>query len=82
MIEKFDGENWHIWKLKIKFMLVDEGLSKIVFGRVLKPFGHGVTPEDVEKWDDLDERALSCICLHMKDSQLFNVSKAESSAEA
>ena len=82
MIEKFDGENWHIWKLKIKFILIDKGLWKIVSGRVQKPFGPGVTPEDVEKWEDLDERALSCICLHMKDSQLLNVSKAESSAEA
>ena len=49
MIEKFDGENWHIWKLKIKFMLVEKGLWKIVTGRVLKPFGPGITPKDVEK---------------------------------
>ena len=81
MIEKFNGENQHIWKLKIKFILVEKGLWKIVSRRVLKPFGLGVTPEDVEKWEDLDERALSSICLHMKDSQLFNVSKAESFAE-
>lgn len=82
MIEKFDGENWHIWKLKIKFILIDKGLWKIVSGRLQKPSGSGVTPEEIERWEDLDERALSCICLHMKDSQLLNVSKAQSSAEA
>ena len=82
MIEKFDGENWHIWKLKIKFILVGKGLWKIVSRRMLKPFGLGVTPEDVEKWDDINERAFSYLCLHMKDLQLLNVSKAESSSEA
>ena len=41
-----------------------------------------MTLEEIERWEDLDERALSCICLHMKDSQLLNVSKAETFAEA
>ena len=52
MIEKFDKENWHIWKLKIKFIFVDKSLTMIVFERVQKSFGHRVTSEDVEKWED------------------------------
>jgi len=36
---------------------------------------------EIEKWEDLDERALSCIYLHLEDSQLFNVSKAKKFVE-
>ena len=81
MIEMLDGENWHIWILKIKFIVVDKGLWKIVSRRMHKPFGLEVTSKDVEKWEDLYEKALSCICLHMKDSQLLNVSEDESFVE-
>ena len=80
MIEKFDGENFHLWKLKIKFILIDKGLYKVASGKYKKPSGG--TPQEIEKWEDLDQRALSVICLHLKDSQLLSVSKAKSSEEA
>ena len=81
-MEKFDGENRHIWEFKIKFILIGQGLWNIVSRRIHKLFEPIVTPENAEKWDNLDERSLSCICLHMEDSQLLNVDKAESFAEA
>ena len=80
MIEKFDDENYHPWKLKIKVILIDKGLYKEASGKHKIPSGD--TPKEIEKWDDLDHRALFIICFHLKDAQLLSVSKAKSSEEA
>ena len=80
MIEKFDGENYHLWKLKIKFILIDKGLYKVAPGKHKRPSGG--TLEEIEKWEDLDQRALFVTCLHLKDVQLLSVSNAKNFEEA
>ena len=39
MIEKFDGENYYMWKLKIKFILIDKGLYKVASRKHKIPSG-------------------------------------------
>ena len=82
LIEKFDGDNWHLWKEKIKFILIDKGLWKVVCGKYKKPIGSPVDPAELEKWEDTDQRALSAICLHLNTTEFLTASKAESAEAA
>ena len=82
IIEKFNGNNWNLWKEKIKFILIDKGLLKVVCGKYKKPTGSPVDPTELEKWEDIDQRAFSTICLHLKDTEFLTTSKAESEEAA
>ena len=78
IIEKFDGDNWHLWKEKIRFILIDKGLWKVVSGKYQKPIGSPVDPAELEKWEDADQQALSAICLHLIGTEFLTTSKAKS----
>jgi len=82
IIEKFDGDNWHLWKERIRFILIDKGLWKVVCGKYKKPTGSPVDPAELEKWEDIDSRALSAICLHLSTTEFMTTSKAESAEAA
>src|SRR6476646_549523 len=82
IIEKFNGQNWHLWKETIKFILIDKGLWKVVCGKYKKPTGSPVDPAELEKWDDIDSRALSAICLHLNTTEFLTASKGESAEAA
>ena len=82
IIEKFDGDNWHLWKEKIKFILIDKGLWKVVCGKYKKPTRSPVDPAELEKWEDTDQRAFSAICLHLKNMEFLTTSKAENADAA
>src|SRR5438067_880252 len=81
IIEKFIGDNWHLWKERIKFVLIDKGLWKVVCGKYKKPTGSLVDLVELEKYEDTDERALSAICQHLSSPEFMTTSKA-TSAEA
>jgi hypothetical protein len=68
-VEKFSGKNsFALWKLKMRDLLVQQGLQKALAGKSKKPTS--MTDED---WEDLDARALSTIRLCLADEVLFNI---------
>lgn len=68
-VEKFNGKNnFELWKLKARDMLVQQGLHRALDGKAKKPAGM-----DDDDWEDLDMRALSSIRLCLADEVLFNI---------
>jgi hypothetical protein len=68
-VEKFTGKsNFALWKLKVRDLLVQQGLHKALDGATKKPAT--MTTSD---WEDLDARALSTIRLCLADEVLFNI---------
>ena len=75
-VENFTGKNnFTLWKLKVRCLLVQQGLHKELDGVKKKPAS--MTGSDSE---DLDARALSTIRLCLADEVLFNIVE-ESPAE-
>ena len=66
-VEKFNGTNFELWKLKMEDMLEDRDLWKAVL-HVVKP----TTISQVE-WDLKDQKAKGLIRLCLADSVLLNV---------
>ena len=71
-IEKFNGQNFELWKLKMEDLLVDKEQWATVDPGT-KPIG--VSTED---WEKLDRKAKSMIRLCLSDSVLLNVSGEDS----
>ena len=68
-IEKFNGKNnFELWKLKMRYLLVQRRLQKTLNGKRKKP----LTMID-DEWGDLDAKALSTIRLFVVDDVLFNI---------
>ena len=68
-VEKFTGNrNFALWKLKVRDLLVQQGLHKALDGTNKKP----ASMKDSD-WEDLDARALSTIRLCLADEVLFNI---------
>jgi len=66
-IEKFNGQSFELWKLKMEDLLVDKD-QWIVIDPGTKPMG-----VSDEEWKKLDRKAKSTIQLCVLDSILFNV---------
>jgi hypothetical protein len=65
-IEKFNGHNCDLWKLKIDYLLVDrEQWTTICPGTML-------TGMSMKKWEKIQRRARSAIQLCLADSVLLN----------
>ena len=61
-IEKFNGSNnFELWKVKMRDMLVQQGVAKALVGKTKKPYD--MSNED---WNQIDEKALA-------DDVLFNI---------
>eukprot|EP00253_Pinus_taeda_P017110 PITA_17110 len=68
-VEKFIGKsNFSLWKLKVRDLLMQQGLHKALDGATKRP----ATMTD-SNWEDLDARALSTIRLCLADEVLFNI---------
>lgn len=68
-VEKFTGKsNVVLWKLKVRDLLVQQGLHKALDGATKKP-----TTRTTSDWEDLDARAPSTIRLCPADEFLFNI---------
>eukprot|EP00253_Pinus_taeda_P012974 PITA_12974 len=68
-VEKFTGKSYFaLWKLKVKDLLLQQGLHKALDGAIKKP-DTMITSD----WEDLDARALSTIRLCLADEVLFNI---------
>jgi hypothetical protein len=71
-IEKFNGHNFELWKLKIEDLFVDkEQWIAIYIGTMLI----GISTEE---WEKLERRARNMIQLFLPNSVLLNVSCEDS----
>jgi hypothetical protein len=68
-IEKFDGQSFELWKLKMEDLLVDRDQWIVV-----DP-GTAPTGTSTDDWKKLDQKAKSTIRLCLSDSVLLNVSE-------
>ena len=71
-IEKFNKQNFELWKLKMEDLLVDKEQWAIV--------DPGTKPTCLltEDWEKLDRKAMSTILLCLLDLALLNVSEEDS----
>lgn len=65
-VEKFNGTNFNLWKLKMEDMIIDRDLWETVSS--LKP-----TTMAQANWDLKDQKAKGLIRLSLVDSVLLNV---------
>ena len=71
-IEKFNGQNFELWKLKMEDLLVDKEQWATV-----DP-GTKLAAMSSEYWEKIDRKAMSTIRLCLLDSVLLNVSREDS----
>ena len=65
-LEKFDGRiNFGLWKIQVKDVLIQLGLHKAFKGNI--------SNMDNKKWEELDLRASSIICMSLDKNILVSV---------
>ena len=69
-IEKFNGENFYIQKFELQMILEDKDLWDIVNGFEVKPCVEDSTESQRKQFQRRERKALSTICLSLKDEQL------------
>jgi hypothetical protein len=76
-MDKFDGNNFHTWKVKIQMHLMNRGLWSIVKGTEQAPND----PRVLVEWQKREEKAKAIIGLALSDMQLHLIDLAKSSNE-
>ena len=75
---KFDGEGFHTWQTKVKFLLMKKGIWNVTSGKKKKPN----TTEGEEVWLTKDEKALAIIALGLSDSYIHHIDGCSTAQEA
>ena len=81
-IEKFKGENFHLWKFKMQMVLEEKDLWNIVKGDEVEPAEEGTTETQRRQFQKRERKALATICLSLGDEQLSLVRTATTAKEA
>lgn len=79
LVEKFDGTNFHMWKFRLGIIFLAKNVWEVVDGTDLRPLAD---PVAIFKWKQRDGKALATIALNLKDSQVSNISLAQTATEA
>ena len=69
-IDKFNGENLHLWKFKMQMVLEEKDLWGIVSGDGREPVGTCITKAQKELYKKRARKELATICLSLGDNQL------------
>jgi hypothetical protein len=69
-VEKFNGQNYQLWKMQMKEYLYQKDLFPPLGGKSKQP----MIMKD-EEWEVLDKKALGKIWLCLAASMAFNISK-------
>ena len=77
-LDRFDGDGFHTWQMKVKYHLMREGIWGIVNGKEKKP----ITREAELIWTTKDDKALAIIALALSDNYIHHISNLGSSLEA
>ena len=81
-IEKFKGENFHLWKFKMQMVLEEKDLWNIVKGDEVEPTDEGTTETQRRQFQKRERKALATICLSLGDEQMSLVRTATTAKEA
>jgi hypothetical protein len=76
-LEKFNGPNFHTWKVKIQLQMMHKNLWGIVKGTEKEP----TDPRQLIEWEKREDRAKSILGLSLADSQLHLINLEKSSEE-
>ena len=76
-LEKFNGFNFHTWKVKIQLQMMRRNLWGIVKGIEKAP----TDPRQLIEWEKKDDRAKAILGLSLADSQLHLIDLKKYSAE-
>ncbi|KAH9312384.1 hypothetical protein KI387_027419, partial [Taxus chinensis] len=68
-LEKFNGLNFHTWKVKIQMQLMNKNIWRIVDGKEPAP----LHPTRLAEWEIRDDKAKAIIGLALSDSELHYV---------
>lgn len=68
-IDKLNGTNYQSWKFKMRMVLVERGLWKIVSGAILEPSDESKRME----YTELQDRAFATLALNIADDQLHHI---------
>ena len=72
-VEKFNGKgNFGLWQKRVKALLVQQGLHKILQGKSAKPVG-----TSNEDWEEMNLKAASTIQLCLANKVMCNVMDEE-----
>ena len=80
--DRFNGENFHLWKFKVQMVLEDKELWGIVSGDERGPVGTYVTEAQKERYRKQARKTLATICLSLGDNQLSLVRSSQNAQEA
>ena len=69
-VEKFNGQNFQLWKMQMEDYLYQKDLFLPLGGKAKQP-----TAMKDEEWEVLDRKALGTIRLSLASSVAFNISK-------
>ena len=78
-IDKFDGKNFHIWKIRMQMLLQERGLWSIVTGDEKEP---KTPPEAIQEYQKRETKAFNAICMNVKDSLLTQVYAGKTAQKA
>ena len=81
VVEKFNGDNFSLFKFKMEMVLDDKELWDIVTGDE-KPPPSGTDPKEVVAFKRRERSAFRILCSHMVDAQIQHVKSCKGPAEA
>jgi hypothetical protein len=73
VMEKFDGGNFHLWKLKMRMMLSKHGLWKFVDGSARIPNDE----DQIKDYNEKATKAFTLLCEHLMDAQFAHIQYCE-----
>ena len=77
-LDRFNGDGFHTWQMKVKYHLMRDGIWGIVNGKETKP-----STRDVEQtWINKDDKALAIIALALSNNYIHHIFNLKSSLEA
>lgn len=77
-IEKLGDNNYNMWRMVMRSVLITSDLWDIVSGKLKRP----TDSTDSAVWYNIDQKALASIILNIKPSQLMHIKSCRTSSEA
>ncbi len=81
VIDKFNGENFNLWKFKMEMVLASMDLWEIVDGSKEAPPSN-VDPKVIKEYQRCAKKAMSTIGINLVDSQLHHIKRCKGPVEA
>ncbi len=81
VIDKFNGENFSLWKFKMEMVLASMDLWEIVEGSEEAP-PSDADPKVIKDYQRRVKKAMSTIRINLVDSQLHHIKRCRGPAEA